>query len=199
MSTTRHPGFPTVAARFADEYLRTAAATYAGYLATFSLLAVVVSLLTVPGLLVFVAASVCSYALHLAAFEFRDAPNASRTTLADVLAGNSLTGSVALVVGLFVGYSAVYLASLATAVLLVEFTGSGYVGILAAMYLPVVDFLGNRTRWYLSVQAVAIVVYLVSIRALGVRTGVRRRSLERLFPGYSFGGGPTRTSTTARR
>ncbi len=197
MSTTRHPGFPTVAARFADEYLRTAA-TYAGYLATFSLLAVVVSLLTVPGLLVFVAASVCSYALHLAAFEFRDAPNASRTTLADVLAGDSLTGSVALVVGLFVGYSAVYLASLATAVLLVEFTGSGYVGILAAMYLPVVDFLGNRTRWYLSVQAVATVIYLAVVRGLGIRA--HRGSMERLFPGYRFAGRrPTRTSTTPRR
>lgn len=197
MSTTRYPGFPTVLATFAGAYLRTAS-SYVVYFATFSLLAVVVALLAAPDRFGLVVASVVSYALHVAAFESRETRTGHPTTLPDVIAGDSFAEFGALVVGLFVGYTAIYLASLLAALLVVGGGGSLYAGTLVAMYLPVVDFLGNRTRWFLSVQALAIVAYLVVVERLGLLTRVRRRSMTGLLPGYRFEG-PTRTSTTPRR
>lgn len=195
MSTTRHPGFPTVLAQFAGEYVRTATANVV-YVATFSLVAVVVVLLAVPDHLVLLGASVLSYGLHLAAFEFRGTTHPA--SLSDVFDGDSLTHFGAVLVGLFVGYTTVYLASLTAAVLVVGATGHPYAGLLVAMYLPVVDVLGNRVRWYLSVQVLAVVAYLAVVRGLGIVAPVRHSSVACLVPGYRFEG-PTPTSTTPRR
>lgn len=200
MSKTEYPGFPIVIAKFGKEYLQTAV-PFIIYFAIFSLITVLILLQTIPVFLILIAASVVSYALHAAAFEIRDTTDDDSTTLSDNFADDNFTDFVALVVALFVGFTAIYLVSLMAALLIIGITGSIYAGILVAMYLPVFDYLGNQTRWYLSVQALTIVAYLAIIHSLGILTRVSRSSIERFFPGYRFDGrkNPRQTSTMLRR
>lgn len=185
MSTTEYPGFPSTAIRFGENYIRIAV-KHILYLSLFSLGAAVIVSQTIPELLVLLPVSIVSYSLHIAGYRFRYNEEEDGASLTDVFGDDSLTDFAALVVGIYVPYTAIYLLSVVGGVFLIGITGNIYIGVLATAYIPVLDFAGNRFRWYLSLQVWMLVGYIYCVHSIGVLTRVTRESVDRFFPGYRF-------------